>query len=180
MISCAKIDSCKFCGISELFFNKKNIEKGYGRLYGWSGGSAHPKYFFVGLNPSKNRFKNLEYAFGGEDFEEGTGAEFVKMLKDLDVLRDSYVTNLVKCSTTTNTVSTSYMERCFKILQEEIDMIDPKVIIALGSEVYHFLTLQNLNIPVVRVWHPNCVISYNRDKMKEYNGQLKKVCLGRC
>ena len=92
------IQRCDSCDICNLAFNKYNYDKGYGKLIGW-GGKSEIKYFFVGLNPSYRRFKEHMCAFGGENASLGTGKEFVDILKELKIIKNSYVTNLVKCST---------------------------------------------------------------------------------
>jgi uracil-DNA glycosylase family 4 len=169
------IDSCNKCSLHSLDINKKDIKKGYGKLYGWKIGDEI-KYIFVGMNPSYNRFEGLEYTFGGYDFNKGTGIEFIKLLKDIDVLKDSYITNVVKCSSFDNKIKSENVKSCLEIFKEEIKENNPKMIIALGNDVYDFLINENLGVEIIKIWHPNYVFSYNREKINDYKKIIEELC----
>ena len=175
-----KIRLCKNCDLCELPYNKSDIKKGYGKLLGWKGGNKPTKYFFVGLNPSYNRFKNLKYAFGGLNFKDGTGAEFIEMLKNIGILEESYVTNLVKCSSQSNDITYQQFLVCVRFLKVELMLQKPDIVIALGNKVDSCLTKTDINVRYIyrTVHHPNYVISYKRDKMFEYIENLKRLTSG--
>lgn len=172
------IQRCDFCEISKLPFNKYNFNKGTGKLIGW-GGKSKTKFFFVGLNPSYRRFPEQIYAFGGDRCEFGTGKEFIEMLRELKLLDRSYITNLVKCSTTTNQVEQIHMNNCFMHLLNEIELVKPKRIIALGKEVGNFLKKsEKISSDLIHyIYHPNYIFSYQRELINEYREQIKEACL---
>jgi uracil-DNA glycosylase family 4 len=176
-----KIQCCKRCNLCELALNKLDIQKGFGKLLGWKGGNKLVKYMFIGLNPSYNRFPNIKYAFGGRDFEEGTGVEFIKILKDIGILEDSYVSNLVKCSSTDNDIKREYVEQCLWFLKEEVEIYQPEKIIALGKKVD--LYIKELNVipewyDYHTIWHPNFCVSYARNRLPEYINKIKEITIG--
>ena len=173
-----RTSECNACELHKLSFNIENIKMGYGKLHGWKA-CENAKYFFVGLNPSHRRFRDLEYAFGGPSFSEGTGIEFVKILKDIGILEQSYVTNLVKCSTESNSVMNGHMEACLPILKQEIDEVQPEIVIAMGTPAYQFLAKQEIGFPLIKIYHPNYYISYNKNWLGEYMDNIKKVTLER-
>ena len=182
------IQKCNKCDLHKLEYNVKDIKKGYGKLYGWKGDpdNNNIKFFFVGMNPSKNRFENIEYAFGGRKFDEGTGIEFVKILNDLDILKDSYVSNLVKCSNYDNTISKSHIYDCSRHIIKEIELVKPQKIITMGKQVKdefnYLLTFEFQDLykkyrkNLFDIWHPNYVISYKRDRLQEYIDTIKEIC----
>jgi len=171
------IQRCTFCDISNLSFNKYNYDKGFGKLNGW-GGKSKIKYMFIGLNPSYRRFKECVDAFGGEQSCWGTGKEFVDILKELKIIDNSYVTNLVKCSTMNNKVNEDQMGNCLMYLLEEIELLKPEKIIALGKDVQTFLkNSENFSSNgIYYIYHPNYVFSYNRSLLTEYKQEIQKIC----
>jgi len=69
-------------------------------------------------------------------------------------------TNLVKCSTPKEQVvlESKTMEECYRrYLSKEIDLLRPRVLLALGNEVEYFLLKKSweFGIPVVKVRHPS-------------------------
>lgn len=177
-----KIQSCNRCSLCELSFNKLDIQKGYGKLLGWQGGAKDVKYFFVGLNPSYNRFANLKYAFGGADFNEGTGVEFVKILKDIGIIENSYVTNIVKCSSSNNNVDENIIKQCVRFLKVELMLYKPEVLITLGKKVDEYFNDNGNIVPAgvkyVNIWHPNYPITYKRELLNDYAKIIKEATIG--
>jgi uracil-DNA glycosylase family 4 len=175
-----RIQACTSCELCNLAYNKKDISKGYGKLYGWIGGRKKCRYMFVGLNPSYNRFPNLEYAFGGPNQNQGAGKEFVSMLKRINFFEEIYCTNLVKCSTTTNDVSYENMQSCFSFFLLELEILCPEKIIAMGKKVFEglfeFLSEKQIKIPLEFIWHPSYVFSYRRKSEICYQEKIESIC----
>lgn len=174
-----RIQACQKCPLASLECNIKDVKKGTGKLYGWRGGSSPIRFFFIGMNPSHNRFENLEYAFGGRDFDEGTGVEFVNILKMIGILEVSCVDNIVHCSTEDNKIDDSHILNCLPFLRQEFDLHTPEKFIALGNQVHealvqHFEPEEQKKL--VKVWHPNYVISRNPGLMGEYIRKIKAIC----
>lgn len=168
-----QIFECKRCKLHDLEFNIQNINKGTGKLIGYYSRNLSKKYMFVGLNPSYRRFPGIYQAFGGEVKSAGSGDIFVGWLKELDVLKDSYITNIQKCSTETNTVNTHEIDICFPFLQEEIELVKPKIIISLGNKVHEYLTSYGIN--TAKIPHPSFIISYNGMTPDKYKQIIQKV-----
>lgn len=176
-----KIQECKKCSISKLVYNIKDVERGYGKLYGWKGGNKKTRFFFIGMNPSFNRFKNTEYAFGGRDFEQGTGVKFIKILKDLNIIDECFVDNICHCSTKNNKINDEEIASCLPYLLEELENENPDKVIAMGKQVYntllqHFTRDNKYLYKLYTIWHPNYVISYQPALMPEYIEKIKEIC----
>lgn len=176
-----KIQSCQRCQIAKLSFNIKDISKGYGKLYGWKGGEKKCRFFFIGMNPSYRRFERLEYAFGGKDFSEGTGVEFVGFLKKMGIIDESYISNIVKCSTTDNKINDVHISHCIEYLIEEYEILKPEKILAMGKDAYNALLMNldrdsELSYKLFSIWHPNYVMSYHREKIPQFLKKIEKIC----
>mgnify|MGYP006281857341 CR=1 FL=1 len=98
-------------------------------------GSLENKIMFIGEAPGVNEDRL------GRPFEGRAGKLLNKIFSSININRkDVYITNIVKCSPPNNRVpSISEAEACMPILKSEIEMIDPKVIIPLGSTSLKYL-----------------------------------------
>ena len=178
----SNIQLCKQCELNSLQVNQKNTKNGTGKLYGWFGGDT-ADIMFVGMNPSYNRFENLEYAFGGKNFSEGTGVEFIKILKNAGVLERSYVTNLCKCSSNDNQIQQRFVNMCVIWLMEEVCIVRPKILFMLGNSVEKCITnnesitdfLILYNVKVVKIAHPNYVVSYHKSLTEKYTDEIRQA-----
>ena len=166
-----KIKKCERCSLFKLEMNIDNINKGYGKLLPFYLNDYHNKIMLCGLNPSYRRFPNIYQAFGGQIEHNGTGYDFIKLLEELDLLNEIYVTNLVKCSTLNNKINTEIMKKCFSIFLKEIVTVNPSKIIALGRQVHSFLK-DNLNYNIMYLPHPCYWSAYKRITKEEYSKLL--------
>jgi uracil-DNA glycosylase family 4 len=175
-----RIQECKKCDLCDLECNKKDISKGYGKLYGWSNGISKCRYLFIGMNPSHSRFPDHEHAFGGIEGSPGAGQKFNSLLKEAGVFDNIFVDNLVHCSSLSNSISLSQALQCFEYLQEEIKILKPIKIVAMGRQVFEMLNIllieHNIKIPIMNIWHPSYVFSYQREKPEKYKEMIVKVC----
>ena len=131
----------------------------------WIGGNLkNPDLMVVGLNPGKcdttERFLYKEFMNGDASLihrftnhcllDPGSSKSnylvrltgFLKeVFSENDFLEKVYITNLVKCESDINGVVDSETQaHCFeKFLREEIALLKPKAILALGKEVYRLL-----------------------------------------
>jgi len=173
------IQSCQKCELCKLEFNIKDVSQGFGKLYGWKGGTNKCRFLFIGMNPSHNRFQNLEFAFGGRDENQGPGKAFVNTLKESGVINEIYVTNLIKCSSSSNTINETWINCCILHLLNEIEILRPTKIITMGSQVYDFLSVyftnNNIQIKIQNIWHPSYVFSYRRVSKEQYIKKIKKA-----
>lgn len=90
-------------------------------------------------------------------------------------------TNLFKCSTKCEQerIKDTSFENCYeKYFYEEINLIKPQSILALGKEVKKFLKSKQLNIPLISIRHPSYFYRKNdelnilRNKKTEFKNVL--------
>lgn len=152
---------------------------------------------------NKNRIKLLEnhfkfhkdYYSNFDDFKERSNTfhknlfRYISSFLDLpkkEIYSQIAHTNLVKCSTKNETekLNKKSMMACFKkYLLEEIKILKPKVILALGKEVYNFLKKYQyeFNLPIVYIKHPSYFYKKSEEKnilskiKKEIEGYLKQT-----
>ncbi len=100
-------------------------------------------------------------------------SQFQKWLSAIQInLQDVYVTNLIKCNPHNSGINKNYVENCMFYLDNEIQIIRPKIIMTLGSTVvsslcqkyvdintYHGQILNYRGFTVFPTYHPNDVIS---------------------
>lgn len=165
--------SCKKCQLAK---SRKNIVFGEGSL------SA--KVLFIGEAPGA--------------VEDNTGRPFVgrsgQLLRELihSNLKlnqsDFFIANIIKCRPPKNRVPT-LMEAttCKPYLDRQIEIINPKVIVALGSTSFHHLTQKQLPISKVRgeifefenrvlipTFHPSFLLR-NPNATESVKSDLKKI-----
>lgn len=108
-------------------------------------------------------FQNGGLAASAHMFSRKLSRYLCKILdvENKDLFSRIAFTNLVKCRTSKesgNTLHKKTMEKCFdKYLKKEIDLLKPKVILALGREPEEFLLRRSrriLDLPVLWLKHP--------------------------
>jgi uracil-DNA glycosylase len=78
-------------------------------------------------------------------------------------------TNLLKCSTideqqTLNKCKDA-VDTCYNTyLLNEIEIMQPKILLALGREVYNYLNKKNLLMPIIYIKHPSYPYKKNEEK----------------
>ena len=113
---------------------------------------------FVGEAPGRN--EDLK----GRVFVGRAGELLTKMIENvLYIKRESvYISNIVKCRPPNNRAPTSSEAlTCRAYLFKEIEIVKPKIIVALGSSAYHYLTNDNTPISQIR----GNVIDFNSGKL---------------
>jgi DNA polymerase len=89
----------------------------------------------------------------GKPFAGRSGELLTKMIENvLQVKREEvYISNIVKCRPTDNRVpSTTEAHTCQPFLLKQIELIKPKIIVALGSTAYYYLSGDDTPISKVR------------------------------
>lgn len=174
----ACISACSSCPLSKLSLNKENIDKGYGKLKPYYKGGYKNKIMLVGLNPSYRRFPGLTCAFGANIRHNGTGWKFVRLLNDMDLLHDVYITNLIKCSCKNNNPTIESFDDCYEIFNEELKVVTPRVIIALGRKVYDYLKNKVPdNTKLKFVPHPTYWCAYGKISEYQYKMLLSQAIM---
>lgn len=129
--------SVEHCYLCELSKCRKNVLFGYGNL--------NAQIMFINDEPTKTEDELSTFYVGN------SGELLSKMIENvLNVKKeDVYITTLVKCRSL-NGATNSNMEVCNDYLLKQIELIKPKLIVALGEKSYSFLLKQNDNFSQIR------------------------------
>ena len=132
-----KVKNCHLCPLSKT---RKNVVFGEG--------NKNANLMFIGEGPGANEDES------GKPFVGRAGMLLTKIIENVLNLKreDVYIANIVKCRPPNNRVPTlEEVTVCKPYLQEQIAMIRPKIIVALGSTSYHHLSDDyNMSISKIR------------------------------
>lgn len=154
-------------------------------------GDRNASWLFVGEGPGHN--EDLQ----GEPFVGPAGKLLDNMLKAMQLARgvDTYIANIVKCRPADaegrdRPPSPAEVAACSPFFARQIDLIKPKVIVALGETAATSLlglsadtslsslrgqTHSHMDIPVVVTYHPAYLLRKPEDKAKSW----QDLCLAR-
>ncbi len=138
--------NCKNCGLCET---RTNIVFGTG--------NPNSKVLFIGEGPGEN--EDLQ----GKPFVGRGGQLLDKMLSVVDLSRDKniYIANMVKCRPPKNRdPQDEEVAACRPWLEEQIRLIDPKIIVCLGR------------VAALRFIDPNFKVTKEHGQFREMNGRL--------
>ena len=132
----ARANACTKC--SELARCRKNVVFGVG--------NSHAELMFVGEAPGADEDEQ------GEPFVGRAGQLLTKIIEAMGYQRaDVYIANVLKCRPPQNrTPLPDEMDNCRPYLLEQIDAIQPKVIVALGATAVRALLDVQLGITKMR------------------------------
>ncbi|HQU84798.1 MAG TPA: uracil-DNA glycosylase [Pyrinomonadaceae bacterium] len=146
-------------------------------------GNLFPKVLFIAEAPGRQGADRTRKPFSGDK----SGATFQKLLDSIDLKREEiFITNTVLCSPRSETGANrkptkKEIKNCAEFLQKTLQLIDPKIIVTLGSVAlealktiqYHQFTLKNnaANIfewngrTLVPLYHPSpqVIASHRRE-----------------
>ena len=152
-------------------------------------GNARAEVMFIGEGPGRD--EDLK----GEPFVGRSGQLLTKILAAIDLKRDDvYITNIVKCRPPQNRDPAEDEVRCCeKYLIEQIDLIGPRLICALGRIAAQWLlgtkdpltSLRNTDhyyrgIPVLVTYHPAALLrnpEFKRETWEDFK-KLKSFISG--
>ncbi len=166
-------NSCHLCGLSKT---RKNIVFGEG--------SKDADLMFIGEGPGAREDET------GRPFAGRSGELLDKIIKNVLKLKreDVYIANIVKCRPPNNRVPTmDEANACRAYLKEQIKIVKPKVIVALGSTSYHHLTQEFdtkisrvrgevydfLGAKLVPTYHPSFLLRNPSAKKDVYHDMLR-------
>ena len=93
-------------------------------------------------------------------------------------------TNLLKCSTTDEQQKLrnckEAVDNCFNTyLLSEIKYMQPKVLLALGKEVYKYLNKKDLQIPIICIKHPSYYYKKNEETeiLNGIKNEINNICM---
>ena len=127
------------CHLCQLSKSRTNVVFGEGNV------SAD--IMFVGEAPGSNEDST------GKPFIGRSGELLTKMIENVLLIdrKDVYITNIVKCRPRDNAEPTpTEAHTCQPYLLKQIELIQPKFIVALGATAYHYLSGDETNISKVR------------------------------
>ncbi len=127
------------CHLCDLAKTRKNVVFGEG--------DPQAKLMFIGEGPGATEDET------GRPFVGRAGQLLTKMIENvLEIKRSEvYIANIVKCRPPNNRVPTpEEVASCIPYLFKQIEIIDPKIIVALGSTSYRHLTNDKTPISKVR------------------------------
>ena len=129
--------SVSHCYLCELSKCRKNVLFGYGNI--------DSDIMFIGDEPS-NSEDELGLFYVGK-----SGELLIKMIENvLNITKENvYYTTLVKCKSS-NGLNNSNIETCHDYLLKQIELIKPKLIVALGEKTYSYLLKNSDNFSQMR------------------------------
>jgi len=91
-------------------------------------------------------------------------------------LGGSYVTDIVKTSARAGRPTQKQIDKYFPFLEREIELLKPKLIVALGNNAFEILKNKlGTKYHIETIWHPAYVSRYNR--WQKYENQIKDKVL---
>ncbi|WP_187648604.1 uracil-DNA glycosylase [Nitrosophilus labii] len=163
------------CHLCQLSKTRKNVVFGEG--------NPNAKIMFIGEGPGATEDEM------GKPFVGRAGQLLTKMIENvLDIKReDVYIANIVKCRPPNNRVPTEEEAKtCLPYLVKQIELINPKIVVALGSTSYRYLTNDNTPISKIRgeivkykdkilipTYHPSFLLRNPSKKKEAYLDILK-------
>jgi len=147
-------------------------------------GNTEAELMFVGEAPGATEDS------AGKPFIGRSGELLTKMIENvLEISRSEvYITNIVKCRPRNNAEPTpAEAHTCQPYLLKQIELIKPRIIVALGATAYHYLSGDDSNISKVRgtviqkkgytlvpTYHPSYLLR-NPSAKKEVFEDLKMI-----
>lgn len=140
-------------------------------------GDINADWMLVGDEPGER--EDIE----GKPFVGVSGGLLTEMIRAIGLKRESvYITNVIKCNPVDNReAKTKEVSSCNDYLQRQIDLVKPKVILAIGRMAAQTLLgnkeplselrgkVHQLNdIPVVVVYHPSYLLRSLHEKSKAW------------
>jgi uracil-DNA glycosylase len=130
----SSVDHCYLCELSK---SRKNVLFAYG--------NANSDIMFIGDEPSTSEDEM------GVFYTGKSGELLSKMIENvLNVKKeDVYLTNLVKCKSSMG-LNNSSIDTCNDYLLKQIELVNPRLIVALGEKVYSYLLKSSSDFAQIR------------------------------
>lgn len=164
----ATVSACTLCDL-----HKTRIQTVFGV------GNTHADVLVIGEAPGADEDKQ------GEPFVGRAGQLLTAMLKAIGLERDDvYIANILKCRPPQNRdPSIEEAQACWPYLSRQIELVKPKVILALGRIAAHRLLktntslarlrgkqhyLEEISAPVIVTYHPAYLLRAPQEKRKAW------------
>ncbi len=181
-----KILERKICDCTKCKFNERTDAR-------FCGGVGNDfRVMFISESPSTSA--GTGKFLGEKNFNATAADRLFKQIRSKFGLENCYTTDFVKCGIPNGKPSKHKVEQCVEYLKEEIVIVNPKVIVAVGkgfnyvepntSQIKHWNFVEllrrylNIKIPLVTTWHYSYVNRYLKnkpEKMREYEEQHRKI-----
>ena len=162
----SKVATCKKC----------SLHKGRNNTV-FGDGNRNADWFFVGEAPGKD--EDLQ----GKPFVGRAGRLLTEVIFSLGLTRDEvFIANILKCRPPDNRDPKSVeVDQCFSYLEKQIDLVQPKIIIAVGKIAAHSLLGSDLpmgklrgkihgfgsnEVPTLVIYHPAYLLRSPSQKHK--------------
>jgi len=167
------VENCYLCNLSKT---RKNVVFGEG--------NKNARLMFIGEAPGASEDDSGKVFVGRAGNILTNIIEKVLNLKKEDV----YIANILKCRTPANRVpNMEEVSACKPYLMQQIEMINPEIIVALGSTSYHHLTgeydthiskvrgelLELGSARLIPTYHPNFLLRNPSSKKDVFQDMLK-------
>lgn len=169
----SSVINCHLCNLSKT---RKNVVFGEG--------NKNARLMFIGEAPGASEDES------GKVFVGRAGNLLTNIIEKVLNLRreDVYIANILKCRPPTNRVpNMEEVSACKPYLLQQIEMVNPEVIVALGSTSFHHLTgeyethiskvrgevLQLGNAKLIPTFHPNFLLRNPSSKKDVFQDMLK-------
>lgn len=153
-------------------------------------------HVFSNMNPSKimvvGQNPGWDELAAGEPFVGAAGKNFDAEVAKHGLTRKAfYICNTVRCFTAGNSRPTpKHVQQCEPFLRMEINLLKPKLVVALGSvafsqlcpEVYFSRAMQKITksekfgVPVYAVYHPSPMNFTDQQRKKAFEEQIRVLC----
>jgi len=95
-------------------------------------------------------------------------------------LDNCYTTDFVKCGIPNGKPDSEKAENCSRYLKKEIEIVEPKVIVAVGRVTYKLLGkyIYDIKIPIKRIYHYSYIYRWCKnkpDKYYEYENNFREI-----
>ena len=165
------VEHCYLCELSKT--RKKTV-------FGEGNNSAN--VMFIGDFPTSLEDET------GKIFVGRTGELLTKMIENvLNIKRDDvYIANIVKCKPSNVSATNAEANLCKSYLFKQIELVKPKIIVALGENAYNYLTDEEVSLIKVRgqvinyrnttlipTFHPSFLLRNPSSKKEAYIDMLK-------
>ena len=143
-------------------------------------GNLEAEYAFVGQNPAKaggaaGRYTRMwSYTQSGDLFKE--------VLRSEGVYLSAWLTNLYFAETANNMLTNEQALKGRQCLAEQLALVRPRVVVALGNVVYRALTESPVfgEYRVVKLEHPAHALRFHRPEQPGYSQTAMRLLLEAC
>lgn len=164
-------ENCHLCQLSKYRANT---------LFGQ--GNTNAKVMFIGDEPSISEDELGEFYVGKSGTMLANMIENVLNIKTNEV----YITNIVKCRTSHNSISAEEASSCKSYLYKQISLINPSLIVVLGESAHEFFCENQVpfsqtrgqiinkdSFNIMSTFHPSYLLRNPSVKKEAYYDMLK-------